>query len=103
MRDSARPGDFVYFDPPYFPLTGTASFTSYTADGFTVQDQVRLAAVFCELVGRGVYCMASNHDVPQVHRLYAGFRIEQVKVARLVNSRGGRRGQRVAEVIIISY
>ena len=72
MRDSARPGDFVYFDPPYFPLTGTASFTSYTADGFTVQDQVRLAAVFCELVGRGVYCMASNHDVPQVHRLYAG-------------------------------
>lgn len=103
VLDSARSGDFAYFDPPYFPLTGTANFTSYTAGGFTEQDQVRLAGVFRELAGRGVYCMASNHDVPQVHRLYAGFRIEQVKVTRPVNSKGGRRGQRAAEVIITSY
>ena len=103
VLDSARPGDLVYFDPPYLPLTETANFTSYTAGGFTEQDQARLAGVFRELAGRGVYCIASNHDVPQVHRLYGGFRIEQVRVARPVNSRAGRRGQRVAEAIITSY
>lgn len=70
VLDSARPGDLVYFDPPYLPLTKTANFTSYTAGGFTEQDQVRLAGVFRELVGRAVYCMASNHDVP--HR-FIGF------------------------------
>lgn len=103
VLDNARPGDFVYFDPPYFPLTGTANFTSYTAGGFTEQDQVRLAAVFRELADRGVYCMASNHDVPQVHWLYTRLCIEQVRVGRPVNSKSGRRRQRVAEVIITSY
>jgi DNA adenine methylase len=96
---SAERGDFVYFDPPYHPVSDTAHFTSYTADKFGPDDQERLAAAFRALDARGCAVMLSNSDTPFVRRLYAGHRIDRVWCARAINSRGDRRGA-VAEVIV---
>jgi DNA adenine methylase len=99
VLDDAAAGDLVYFDPPYDPLSATASFTSYTAGGFGPADQDRLAAVFRALDARGCAVVLSNHDTPLVRRLYAGYRIDRVLCARAINSRADSRGA-VAEVIV---
>lgn len=102
VLDAAAPGDFVYFDPPYVPLSRTASFTAYQKSGFTMADQERLAAVFRELARRGVHAMLSNADVEDVRRLFAGFPIHGITARRLVNSDAAGRGL-VGEVIVTSY
>ncbi len=96
----ARPGDLVYFDPPYQPLSATSSFTSYDRHGFGEEDQRGLRDVFTALAARGVSVMLSNSDTPLVRELYAGFRIDRVWASRAINSRGDRRGK-VAEVIVL--
>ena len=53
----AQDGDFVYFDPPYIPLSETSAFTSYTHEGFSYEDQVRLRDCFKELDSKGVFVM----------------------------------------------
>jgi len=102
VLDAARPGDFVYFDPPYVPVSATANFTAYNRHGFGPDDQRRLRDVFAALAGRGVRAMLSNSDTPLVRELYAGFRVEQVFAARAVNSRANGRGK-VAEVLVLNY
>jgi len=97
----AKPGDFVYFDPPYQPVSATASFTAYDRGGFGEADQRRLAEVFAELGSRGVRVMLSNSDTPLVRELYAAFRVDRVWAARAINSRGDRRGK-VPEVIVVA-
>ena len=97
----ARKGDLVYFDPPYVPLTPTASFTSYTAGGFGQADQVRLAEMFGRLARRGVHVVLSNSDTPLVRDLYKHFHTERVYARRAINSRATGRG-RVAEVIVVA-
>ena len=69
----ARAGknDFIYFDPPYVPLTRTASFTSYTSGGFGPTEQIRLRDMALKLKRRGVGVLLSNSGVPVVHELYA--------------------------------
>ena len=98
----AGPGDLVYFDPPYHPLTETANFTSYTSASFGERDQRELAEVARDLHDRGCYVMISNSDAPLIRRLYKGFRIEQVMCARAINSVGKKRGQ-VSELIITNH
>jgi len=98
----AHPGDFVYFDPPYVPLSATASFTSYYADDFTIAEQRRLADTFRDLDRRGVQAMLSNSDHPLVWELYAGFRIERVSARRAINRDAGKRGP-VSEVLVLNY
>ena len=95
-------GDFVYFDPPYFPVSETAKFTSYTRGGFGDADQIQLAKVAHELKQRGVHVMLSNSDVPEVRSLYKGFHFHPIMARRSVNSVGSKRG-RVPELIITSY
>lgn len=95
----AGAGDFVYFDPPYAPVSETAYFTQYTGGGFTLQDQERLATLFRRLDRKGVRLMLSNSDTPFVRALYAGFSIETVPAPRAINCRGDRRGP-VSEVIV---
>lgn len=102
VLDHAQPGDFVYFDPPYHPLSPTANFTAYDRHGFGPDDQRRLRDVFAALGGRGVRAMLSNSDTPFVRELYGGFRVDQVFVARAVNSKANGRGK-VAEVIVWNY
>lgn len=91
----AGPGDVVYCDPPYFPLSETANFTEYTPSGFGTDDQERLAGAAREAVGRGAVVLISNHDVPAARKLYqragAGG-IHDFAVRRSVSrNRNGRR------------
>jgi DNA adenine methylase len=96
----AERGDFVYFDPPYAPLSPTSSFTSYTSDKFDDEDQKRLRDVARELKKRGVHVLVSNSATPLVRDLYArGFVVSEVQARRAVNSRSDRRGA-VAELLI---
>ncbi|HEY8429522.1 MAG TPA: Dam family site-specific DNA-(adenine-N6)-methyltransferase [Sandaracinaceae bacterium] len=98
----ARPGDFIYFDPPYEPVSRTANFTSYAQDGFSQEDQVRLAQVFAELTRRGCRCMLSNSDVPFIRDLYRDYRIDTVVAPRAVNCDVRGRGL-VSEVVVRNY
>src|SRR6185503_14301004 len=92
-------GDFIYFDPPYHPLSATADFTSYAAGGFGREDQERLAEVFTRLAERGCAVLLSNSDTPFTRRLYARHHIERVYAPRAVNSRADRRGV-VGEIVV---
>ncbi len=95
----AGPGDFVYFDPPYVPVSPTANFTDYYADGFGEAHQHQLAEVARWLADRGVYVMVSNSDAPLVHDLYDGFRIRTVQAQRRINRDAGKRGH-INELLI---
>lgn len=97
---NANDRDFVYFDPPYVPLTETSNFTSYTADGFGAQQQCELAELATDLVKRGCKVMLSNSDTPFVRQLYRGFRVDTVQCARTVGGDGSKR-KPVNEVIIV--
>ena len=102
VLEKARKGDFVYFDPPYDPLTKTARFTEYDQNRFTRDDQTELRDTFVELDRRGVYVMLSNSDTPFVRQLYEGFGREQVFASRAINSNPDRRGK-VSELVIRNY
>jgi DNA adenine methylase len=102
VASHARRGDFVYFDPPYVPLSDTSDFTSYVPGGFGQPEQERLAAVFAELSRAGVQAMLSNSDTPAVRELYARYRIDTVTASRSINSRATRRGK-VREVVVRNY
>ncbi|MGF1493344.1 MAG: DNA adenine methylase [Microcoleaceae cyanobacterium] len=100
VADSSH--DFVYFDPPYHPISATSSFTAYNRYAFREQDQVRLAHVFRELANRGVRVMLSNSNSPLIHQLYQDFPIHQIKAIRAINSNAQRRGA-ITELLITSY
>jgi len=97
----ARAGDLVYLDPPYQPLSKTSSFTSYTINGFTEQDQKDLANIFRWLAKKGVSVVLSNSDTPLIREIYKGFRVEEVYARRAINSKADRRGK-VSELLICS-
>lgn len=99
---TAEPGDLVFLDPPYVPLTDTAYFTSYTRAGFNIKDQERLASLFRMLTDKGVKVVASNSAAPVVRELYKGFHFTEVQAKRNVNSKADRRGP-VTELIITNY
>jgi DNA adenine methylase len=98
----AKPGDFIYFDPPYEPVSRTANFTAYSRDGFTREDQGRLRDVFTELDRRRCKLMLSNSDVPFIRDLYRAFQIDTVAAPRAINCDAKRRGL-VSEVVVRNY
>jgi DNA adenine methylase len=100
--DTAQEGDFVYFDPPYVPLTKTASFTSYTMGEFTQEQQRKLADVVRQLTCKGVLVMLSNSNNDVVRELYRGWYVHEVKASRAVNSKPNLRGK-VTELVVTSY
>jgi DNA adenine methylase len=102
VLERARPGDFVYFDPPYVPVSGTAYFTAYTKGDFGPEDQGHLAWVFRELAERGCRVMLSNSDTPLVRELYCRYTILDVLARRSINSKSDRRGP-VREVVVLNY
>jgi DNA adenine methylase len=95
----AKPGDFVYFDPPYVPLSETSSFTSYTKDGFGIEEHKKLRDTVINLKARGVDVLLSNSSAGAVFELYENFEIEEVYANRAINSKATGRGK-VAEVLI---
>ncbi len=97
-----KKGDFVYFDPPYVPLSPTSDFTAYIPGGFGEAEQRKLAKTFAQLAKRGIYAMLSNSDTPLVRELYADFRIDTVYASRSVNSNAQRRGK-LPEVVVRSW
>jgi DNA adenine methylase len=96
----ARRGDFLYIDPPYAPLSRTASFTAYTERGFTAEDQRRLQALTLDLARRGCHVLLSNSTADEITALYerdpaaagAGLRTLRVRARRVINSRARGRG-----------
>ena len=98
--DAAERGDFVYFDPPYAPVSATANFRGYTASGFVNADQEQLQRVVIGLAERGVHVLLSNSTAPEITRLYdrnrasraAGLRAWRVPARRAINSKAGGRG-----------
>ena len=102
---TAQPGDFIYFDPPYFPVSKTASFTSYTAGSFLEKEQIELRDAFVELHKRGCFVMLSNSDTPFINELYADISdvtIHKVSAGRAINSNASGRGK-ITEVVVTNY
>lgn len=97
-------GDFVYCDPPYDPISDTASFTGYSLNGFNHREQVRLRNLCDRLSLRGVMVLQSNSDTPFIRELYSGqgYTILSVQGRRAINSNPSRRGK-VDEVFILNY
>lgn len=99
---AAKPGDFVYMDPPYDPLSDTSNFTAYNKEGFGKEQQKLLADHARMLANRGVHVMLSNNDTPYIRSLYDDFHIDTVQCGRSISSKGTKRGP-VNEVIMTSY
>src|SRR3989338_2463342 len=78
----AKKGDFVYFDPPYYPLQKGKNFTSYTKDNFSEQDQIKLAEIFRKLDKIGCKIMLSNSDTNFIKNLYDEYNLHIVKANR---------------------
>lgn len=91
--DMARPGDVVYCDPPYVPLSPTASFSDYTGAGFGQQQQRQLANKAAELSRRGVSVIISNHSTPFTREIYQAAKITEFDVQRFISSKTGQRNK----------
>ncbi len=102
LLESAEPGDFVYLDPPYDPVSDTASFTTYAQDGFGRREQATLRDVFNELHARGCKLMLSNSDTPFIRSLYSAYSISTVLAPRSISGAGKTRFD-VKEVVVRNY
>lgn len=97
----AKKGDFVYFDPPYYPLKKGA-FTTYTKDNFLEKEQIELAETFKKLDKKGCKVMLSNSDTEFIKSLYKDYNLSFVKATRMINCNGQDRGK-INEVVITNY
>jgi len=102
---------FVYFDPPYRPLSATASFTSYSKDSFSEDDQIKLAQFCVQVHGRGAKFLLSNSDPKnedpkdyffEDHYKKFGFDIDKVKATRAINCNAEKRGA-ITEILVMNY
>lgn len=102
--EAAEAGDFVYFDPPYVPLSATSNFTGYDRRGFDAADQRRLADTIAALTRRNVRVMLSNSSADAVYDLYEGngYRLIPIQARRNINSKADKRGP-VKELLILNY
>jgi len=103
----AKKGDFIYFDPPYYPINKTSSFTAYTADAFLDKEQIGLRDTFYELHIRGCFVMLSNSDTPFINKIYSELKDKKIKISkvqagRAINSKGTGRGK-ITEVLVTNY
>lgn len=100
---------FVYFDPPYRPISATSNFTSYSKDTFGDSEQKQLRKVFGDLDKKGARVMLSNSD-PQNSNprdrffddLYKGYHIQRLNATRLINCNADRRGE-IKEILVTNY
>ena len=97
-----KKGDFVYFDPPYVPLSETSSFTSYTKEGFDIDMQFKLRDICDELDSMGVKFLLSNSDTKLVNDLYENYNIKKVFASRQINANADGRGK-ITEVLVRNY
>ena len=100
----AKKGDFVYFDPPYQPVSDTANFTSYTHRDFTEDDLQRLADLAHQLNSKGCYVLLSNSNTKIVKKMFSSkkWKVKEISVNRAINSNSQKRtGHK--EVLIKNY
>ena len=90
---------FVYLDPPYMPISSSASFTGYTEGGFSSKEQERLKETCDDLRKRKVHFLESNSDCDDIRKLYSNYNIKIVEAKRSVNSKANKRGA-IKEVLI---
>lgn len=95
-----RSGDVVYCDPPYVPLSLSSSFTAYHADGFSLEQQQRLADIAAQAARQGIAVLISNHDTPFTRSAYKAADIEQLSVQRSISCHGHKR-RRVDELLAL--
>jgi DNA adenine methylase len=102
-------GALVYMDPPYRPLNKTSSFTSYSMNGFTDNDQERLFNFYHHVSQKGVLTLLSNsdpksenHDDDFFDELYKDFHIHRINALRMINCNGSRRGK-IPEIFVTNY
>ena len=100
--DYAKEGDFIYFDPPYYPLKKGKSFTTYTKENFLDAEQELLAKIYHQLDQKGCRLMLSNSDTSFIKKLYNKFNINNVRASRMINSKGDGRGK-INELVITNY
>jgi DNA adenine methylase len=100
--ETAAPGDFVYFDPPYIPINVTSSFTAYSSAGFGIEHQRRLAELMQTLAVRGVRAMCSNSDSVLTREVYSSLHVDVIQAPRMVSASSDGRGL-VNELVIRNY
>ncbi len=93
--------DFVYFDPPYHPLSDTSKFTAYSRYQFAAAHQIELKNLVTKLSEQKVSILASNSDCSFIRELYDGFEIKTITAARSINSKASKRGK-ITEVLIVA-
>jgi len=97
-----RKGSFVYFDPPYDPLSDSSNFTGYDKGGFDREEQKRLKRLCDTLNDRGVKFLLSNSSTDFIRDLYDGYKIEIIQARRAINSKADLRGE-IDEVLVRNY
>jgi DNA adenine methylase len=101
VLEQCAAGDVVYCDPPYVPLSATASFTTYAPGGpFRSEEQERLARCASEAARRGATVVISNHDTPETRRIYGKHITETIAVRRHISCKGTQRAK-AAEIIAV--
>jgi DNA adenine methylase len=98
----ANKNTFVYLDPPYFPISNTSNFTSYTKDAFSAEDQSNLKKIIDKLNKLGSKIMLSNSYCDFILELYSNYNINIIKARRAINSNPNKRGK-IKEVLITNY
>lgn len=104
VLDNAKKGDFIYFDPPYYPVNETSKFTTYTKEAFLEEEQKKLAEIFKKLDKKGCKVMLSNSDTKFIRDLYKDYKKYTVTVSakRFINCIAEKRGE-VSEVVVRNY
>lgn len=97
-----RKGAFVYLDPPYMPISSSASFTGYTAGGFGEEEQIALKEQCDALNAKGIKFLLSNSSCPFIEDLYKDYIIEHVNAKRAINANPEKRGE-IKEVLVRNY
>jgi len=96
LKEYARPGDFVFLDPPYLPISEYADFKRYTREQFYEEDHRELAVEINRLHNLGCYTILTNSNHPLVHELYGQFKMDILNTKRHINCNGkGRTGEDV--------
>lgn len=100
--DEITKNSFVYFDPPYHPISDSSNFTGYVSGGWNSDDQKRLRDLCDKLDAKGVKFLLSNSNASLISSLYKNYRITTVKASRSINSNGSKRGE-IDELLIKNY
>ena len=102
VRSFANKNSFVYFDPPYYPLSATSSFTDYYSSGFGKEDHSQLKVVAEQLNAKECKVMISNSNVPFIRNLYFDWTVKRVTATRFLNCNAEKRGE-ISELVVRNY